>query len=97
MTTATATTDLNRALLNIAAAGLRTHCSDPTLSQLWLLDHPGERREAVKLCRHCPVIGECRQAADARGSDCVVAFRTVDCGGRSVMPTRDDAAASACR
>ena len=29
MTTATATTDLNRALLNIAAAGLRTHCSDP--------------------------------------------------------------------
>ena len=65
--TTTATTDLNRALLNIAAAGLRTHCSDPTLSQLWLLDHPGERREAVKLCRHCPVIGECRQAADARG------------------------------
>ena len=30
--TTTATTDLNRALLNIAAAWLRTHCSDPTLS-----------------------------------------------------------------
>jgi hypothetical protein len=66
MTTTTATTDLNRALLNIAAAGLRTHCSDSTLSQLWVSDHPGERREAAKLCRHCPVIVECRQAADAR-------------------------------
>jgi hypothetical protein len=54
---------LTRALINLAAAGLRTHCSDPGL---WVSDHPGDRREAVKLCDHCPVIVECRTAADAR-------------------------------
>jgi hypothetical protein len=57
---------LTQALINLAASGQRTHCSDPTLSQLWLSDHPGERREAVKLCQHCPLIVECRTAADAR-------------------------------
>jgi hypothetical protein len=35
MTTAT-TALLNRALINLAAAGLRTHCSDPGTSELWL-------------------------------------------------------------
>jgi Transcription factor WhiB len=64
--TSTATTDLTRAVVDLAARGLRTHCSDPGTSDLWLSDHPGERHEAAKLCRHCPVIIECRQAADAR-------------------------------
>jgi hypothetical protein len=45
---------------------LRTHCSDAGTGGLWLSDHPSERREAVKLCQHCPVIIECRTAADAR-------------------------------
>jgi len=66
MTTAATAADFNLALINIAAGGLRTHCSDATLSELWISDHPGERREAVKLCRHCPVIVECRTATDAR-------------------------------
>jgi hypothetical protein len=57
---------LTHALINLAARGLRTHCSDPGTSDLWLSDHPGERREAVKLCRGCPVLLECRTAADAR-------------------------------
>jgi hypothetical protein len=57
---------LTRALINLAAAGLRTHCSDPGTSELWVSDHPGERGQAVKLCQGCPVIVECRQAADAR-------------------------------
>jgi hypothetical protein len=38
----------------------------PGTSELWLSDHPAERREAVKLCRGCTVIVECRTAADAR-------------------------------
>jgi Transcription factor WhiB len=57
---------LTRALLNLAAAGLRTHCSDPGSSDLRLSDHPSERREAARLCRGRPVIQECRQAASAR-------------------------------
>jgi hypothetical protein len=57
---------LTRALISTAAAGLRPHCSDPSLSELWVSDHPGERQEAAKLCRHCPVEVECRTAADAR-------------------------------
>jgi hypothetical protein len=62
----TATTDyLTQALINLAAAGLRVHCSDATLSELWTSDHEGERAEAARLCIGCPVLRECRQAADA--------------------------------
>jgi hypothetical protein len=64
MTTATA--DLTSALITLAARGLRTHCSDPTLSELWVSDYETERAEAVLLCRGCLVIIECRTAADAR-------------------------------
>ena len=35
---------LTRALINTAAAGLRPHCSDPSSSELWVSDHPTERR-----------------------------------------------------
>ena len=61
-----ASAQLTSALINLAAAGLRTHCSDPTLSELWVSDHEAERAEAVRLCHGCPVLRECRQAADAR-------------------------------
>jgi hypothetical protein len=52
---------LTRALLDMASRGLRTHCSDPSLSELWLSEHEAERAEAVKLCRGCPVLLECRE------------------------------------
>jgi hypothetical protein len=50
---------LTGALINLAARGLRTHCSDPGSSELWLSDYETERAEAVLLCRGCPVIIEC--------------------------------------
>jgi hypothetical protein len=66
MTSARVVTDqLTRALLNIAARGQRTHCSDPTSHHLWLSEHPGERAIAAMLCRGCPVITECGEAAEA--------------------------------
>jgi hypothetical protein len=62
----TATERLTQALITIASKGLRPHCSDAGTSELWLSDHPGERAEAVKLRRGCPVLNPGRQAADAR-------------------------------
>jgi hypothetical protein len=51
MTAARAATDqLTLALLNMAARGERTHCSDPTSHQLWLSEHEQERAVAVMLC-----------------------------------------------
>jgi hypothetical protein len=60
------TEHFTRALINLAAQGLRTHCSDPGTSELWLSEHKAERREAAKLCRGCPVIEQCGRAAEAR-------------------------------
>jgi hypothetical protein len=57
---------LTKALVDLAARGLRTHCSDAGTGGLWLSDHPGERREAAKLCRHCPVIVECNSSRRPR-------------------------------
>ena len=62
----TAPADLTRALINLAASGLRTHCSDPGSRELWVSDHPAERTEAARLCIGCPVLTPCREAADAR-------------------------------
>jgi hypothetical protein len=62
----TATTDLTQALINLAPTGLRVHCSDATLSKLWTSDHEAERAEAARLCIGCPLLAECRHAADAR-------------------------------
>jgi hypothetical protein len=61
-----ATERLTRALVNLAARGQRTPCSDAGSSEMWVSDHPGERAHAARLCIGCPVISECRQAADAR-------------------------------
>lgn len=60
-----ATERLNRALLDMASRGLRTHCSDPG-ADLWISDRLEERREAVRLCQGCPVQTECLSAAQAR-------------------------------
>ena len=38
---------LTRALINLAARGLRTHCSDPVSSELWLSKDQAERKQAV--------------------------------------------------
>jgi hypothetical protein len=44
MTAARAATDaLTLALINLAARGLRTHCSNPGTSELWVSDHEAER------------------------------------------------------
>lgn len=56
-----------RALIDLDANNLRTHCSDPTTSALWLSDDRGERDQAKKLCGRCPVILECGGAAKGWG------------------------------
>jgi hypothetical protein len=51
MTAARAASDaLTLALLNLAARGERTHCSDPTTHHLWLSESESERAIAVTLC-----------------------------------------------
>jgi hypothetical protein len=67
MTATAPTQTLTCALINIAAQGLRTHCSDPTLSELWISEHQPDRAEAAQLCIGCPIIIECGEAADERG------------------------------
>jgi hypothetical protein len=55
---------LLRALITTAARGQRTHCSDASLSELWLSEHEPEGAEAARLCIGCPVWVECRNAAE---------------------------------
>jgi hypothetical protein len=55
-----------RALLDLAARGERTHCSDPKSHGLWLSESVAGRRTAVELCRGCPVLRECGEAAEPR-------------------------------
>jgi hypothetical protein len=57
---------LTKALIDLAARGLRTHCSDPETHHLWLSDHEDERAQAAILCHGCPVELECWAAAAAR-------------------------------
>jgi hypothetical protein len=54
-------------LITAASQGLRPHCSDPVLGDLWLSDNEADRAEAAKLCRGCPVLAECDAAATANG------------------------------
>ena len=74
------------ALVNLGARGQRTQCSDPGLSWLWLSDSYIERGEAVKLCRGCPVLEECRAAAVARRESFGV-FGPKDFSGRGKWRT----------
>jgi hypothetical protein len=50
---------LTRALLDLASRGLRTHCSDVELHQLWLSESQQERAVAARLCRGCPAFIPC--------------------------------------
>ena len=62
----TATDELNRALLSLAAAGDRPRCSDPITRELWTAEHAAERALAVKWCRGCEVRQLCAEAAEER-------------------------------
>ena len=88
MTTRAATDQLTRALLDMAARGERTHCSDSASKHLWLSEHDGERKVAALLCRHCPVETVCRDTAEQRDERWGV-WGGVD---RSVRPGRKKAA-----
>jgi Transcription factor WhiB len=57
---------LTKALIDFAAAGLRTNCADPELGYLWLSDHEHDRSVASVLCSGCPLELECWEAARAR-------------------------------
>ena len=55
---------LTKALINIAAQGLRTHCAGP--GDLWISDYAGERQLAIKPCQGCPILDVCGEVASAR-------------------------------
>jgi hypothetical protein len=61
-----ATAIFTAALRDLDARDLRTSCSDPEISHWWLSEDAGQRREAAKWCRSCPVLVECGEAASAR-------------------------------
>jgi len=63
---AVASARFTKALIDLAAAGLRTHCSDPEASHLSLSEYPEQRAEAARLCQGCPVIMERWAASVAR-------------------------------
>lgn len=65
-----------RALINTAAAGLRTHCSDAATHSLWLSEDEAEHTQAVRLCGGCPVLIECW--APAVGNETVGVWGGVD-------------------
>jgi hypothetical protein len=56
---------LTKALIDFAAAGLRTNCADPELGYLWS-DHEHDRSVASVLCSGCPLELECWEAARSR-------------------------------
>jgi transcription factor WhiB len=57
---------LTEALIDLAAAGLRTHCQDYELAHLWLSERDHEREVAARLCGGCPAELQCWDAARAR-------------------------------
>jgi hypothetical protein len=57
---------LTAALINAAAQGLRTPCSEPDTHHYWLSEDPAERKKAARWCRGCPVLHDCGAAAAAR-------------------------------
>jgi hypothetical protein len=65
---------LTQALIAAAAGGERTPCSQPEIRNYWTSEHQKERALACPWCKPCPVISECRDAAEARreGGMCMV-------------------------
>jgi Transcription factor WhiB len=57
---------LRDALVRAATRGERTPCSDVSIRDHWTSDREKERERAVLWCRPCPVLLECRTAAEAR-------------------------------
>jgi hypothetical protein len=57
---------LTTALLNLTSRGQRPHCSDPETHHYWLSEEQHERALAIRGCQHCPVLTECRNAAEAQ-------------------------------
>jgi hypothetical protein len=57
---------LTDALVRAATRGERTPCSDVAIRDHWTSDIQKHRELAVKWCRPCPVLLECRTAAEAR-------------------------------
>jgi hypothetical protein len=68
---AAAREQLVRALVEAAAKGPRTHCSDAG-AELCLYESEADRAQAAILCRGCPVFGPCGDAAAANREN----FRT---------------------
>ena len=61
-----ATERLTVALIALAVRGERPRCSDPVDHRLWTSDDHRDRAIAIRWCAGCPILGECRTAADAR-------------------------------
>ena len=56
---------LTLALVNAATQGVKPRCADPETHTYWLSEHPGDRAQAVRWCRGCPVLEPCGEAAQA--------------------------------
>jgi hypothetical protein len=61
---AAASLHLTKALIDLAAVGLRTHCSDGETHHLWLSESESERAQAVRLCIGCAILTECREVGE---------------------------------
>jgi hypothetical protein len=59
----TATQQLNRRLITLAATGNRPRCSDPVDHALWTSDEPRDRATAARWCKGREVLTLCHQAA----------------------------------
>ena len=85
---ALASNELTRALINIAARGERTHCSDPETHHYWLSEHDTGASHRHHVVRPLPVLTVCRDTAEQRDERWGV-WGGVD---RSVRPGRRKAA-----
>lgn len=80
---ALASNELTRALINIAARGERTHCSDPETHHYWLSEHDTERAIAITLCDHCP----CSPSAATQPNN---VMNVGECGAESTAQSDQD-------
>jgi len=62
----TAAEQLTRRLVDLATQGRRPRCGDPGGHELWLSDDADDRALAARWCAGCPVLLQCRAAADER-------------------------------
>ncbi len=60
----TARDRLDRALVDLATQNRRPRCSDPDLHHLWTSEDRKERARAAELCRGCPLLHPCAEAAE---------------------------------